>query len=262
MRDWLVRGIVWGIVATGGMLIEPTASIAARPFLTTEEADPVEKGQSRFELGIHFQRFSLDDLLTVMQLEVTNGMLNDLDFEVELPILFLQSGGSGQNGLGDVKLKAKVRVVRAREGRPVSLAVQVIVKLPTCDDKNTRPACTGKTDVGLLAIASKSFRSVDVHLNVGYTFIATPSSPAAELRDTVNYALGFDYPLESIPMHLYAEVTGQTSSDTSEANHPLSVFAGMDYEVLEGLAFDFGLEVGLTSPRPQIGASGGLTYLF
>jgi hypothetical protein len=153
--------------------------------------------------------------------------------------------------------------LRAREGRPVSLATQFIVKLPTCNkDKLSEynPSCTGKTDLGILGIASKSFRSVDVHLNVGYTVVGDPAG--ISLRDTVSYSLGFDYTLPASPFRLLAEVSGQTSSNPADSIHPLTGLLAASYAVNPLLVFDAGIGRGLTSSSAQVVASAGLTLRF
>jgi hypothetical protein len=243
---------------------------ADRPFLTTERADPVEKGQTRLEAGYQYQQFSSDDRQSSLLLNLTNGMLPDLDFEVEVPVLFLQSGSSAENGLGDVSLKAKVRWLRAREGRPVSLATQFVVKLPTCNkDKLAvfNPSCTGETDLGIIGIASKAFRSVTVHLNGGYTVVGgntvvgTPPR-ARSLRDTLSYSLAFEYPMESLPLQFAAEITGHTSSNPADVIHPLTGLLAASYRLEEALTVDAGIGRGLTSSAQEFVASAGVSIRF
>jgi hypothetical protein len=263
----------WRVAAIGVLLgaavwlsvVEPRQAWADRPFIATDRADPVEKGQTRFEMGVLYQQFSSNEHLSTLLIELTNGMLNDLDFEVEVPILFMQANSPAENGLGDVTLKAKVRWLRAREGRPVSLATELMVKLPTCNkDKLSEfdPVCTGETDVGFIGIASKSFHSVDVHLNVGYTIIGNTPSTDPPLRDTLNYSLGFEYPVPSLPLNVTAEIAGHTISDPTESIQPLVVLFGLSYRARELLVFDLGLVKGLTNSSPDFALTGGVTYQF
>lgn len=244
---------------------------AARPFFATEQADPIEKGKTRFETGFLYRQFSSDDRLSSLVLELTNGMLNDLDFEVEVPVLFLQSGSSAENGLGDVNLKAKIRWLRAREGRPVSLATQFVLKLPTCNKDRLsafNPSCTGKTDVGIIGIASKTFRSLDVHMNLGYMVVGgkTLVSPLVmqtrPLRDTLSYSLGFAYTDRSQLWRFIAEIAGNTSSNPADSIHPLTAFIAATYALNEQVTLDAGLGRGLTNSAPRLVASAGLTIRF
>ncbi|MEW6325747.1 MAG: transporter [Nitrospirota bacterium] len=245
---------------------------AARPFLATEQADPIEKGSTRLEAGFLHRQFSNDDRLSSLLLELTNGMLNDLDFEVEAPVLFLQSGSSAENGLGDVSLKTKIRWLRAREGRPVSLATQFVLKLPTCNKDRLsafNPSCTGKTDAGVVGIASKRFRSVDVHVNAGYTMVGgkTIVGPASartrSLRDALNYSLGFVYNVTRWPQWTaLAEIAGHTSTDPADAIHPLTGLIAVSYALDPAVTLDAGIGRGLTSSAPQLVGSAGATIRF
>lgn len=252
----------------------PASGWAARPFLSTERADPVEKGQTVLETGFLYQQFSSNDHLSMLLMELTDGIINDLDFELEVPVLFFQSGNSGENGLGDVNLRLKARLLRAREGRPVTLAVQLNVKLPTCNKDRLsafNPSCTGKTDLGVTGIASKTFRSVTVHLNFGYTMVggdtAVPGNPPVNtrsLRDTLNYSLAFEYLMSQAPLTLSAEVSGHTSSDPSDSLSPLTGLVAASYHLNQDASFDLGVGRGLTntSSTPAFVISAGMEYRF
>jgi len=270
-RSWL---FLLGVTALCfGELALPAPGWADRPFLATERADPVDKGQTELETGFLYQQFSSSDHVSMLQLELTDGILNDLDFEVEVPILFLQSGPSGENGLGDVNLKAKARLLHAREGRPVTLAVELNVKLPTCNKDRLaafNPSCTGKTDLGVTGIASKTFHSVTVHLNFGYTVVGgdavvSPSSTQTRsLRDTLNYSLGLEYPVPTIlpGLEIAAEVAGHTSADPYDSIFPLSGLLAVTYTFNPVVTADAEMGKGLTSTAPRLIAGAGVTIHF
>jgi hypothetical protein len=254
-------------------LTAPASSWAARPFLATERADPVEKGRTVLETGFLYQQFTSEDHLSMLRLELTDGILNDLDFKVEVPILFFQSGSAGENGLGDVNLKLKARLLRAREGRPVTLATQLHIKLPTCNKDRLasyNPSCTGKTDLGITGIASKTYRSVTVHLDFGYTMVGgdtavgNPPTGTRPLRDTLNYSLAFEYLLSQLPLTLSAELSGHTSSDPNDSIHPLTALAAATYHPNETVSFDLGVGRGVTNAgtSPAFAISAGMVFNF
>ncbi len=269
---WLVllgMTVAW----LGVELVEPPSGWAARPFLATERADPIEKGQTVLETGFLYQQFSSNDHLSMLLLELTDGILNDLDFELEVPVLFFQSGSAGENGLGDVNLKLKARLLHAREGRPVTLSAQFNVKLPTCNKDRLsafNSSCTGKTDLGVAGIASKTFRSVTVHLNFGYTMVGgdtavgSPPVSTRSLRDTLNYSLAFEYLLPQLPLTLSAEISGHTSSDPNDSLHPLTGLVAASYHPNEMVSFDLGAGRGLTntSSTPAFVISVGMVTRF
>ncbi|HTP42778.1 MAG TPA: transporter [Nitrospiria bacterium] len=268
------RFLLWLMaVCLGGLFGLPASAWADRPFLATDRADPVEKGLTELEAGFLYQQFSSNNNLSMMLLELTNGILNDLDFEVEVPILFLQSGNSAENGLGDVNLKAKARLLRAREGRPVTLAAEMTVKLPTCNKDRLstfNPSCTGKTDLGLTGIASKSFQSVTVHLNVGYTFVGgntvvSPSSTQTRpLRNTVNYSLAMEYPVPALlpGLEFAGEVAGHTSSDPNESVWPLTGELAATYAFNQVVTADAEMDLGLTNSAPVFAVGAGVSFHF
>jgi hypothetical protein len=271
-RGWVfLVGIT--VVCLGLELTLPAPGWADRPFLATDRADPVEKGQTELEAGFLYQQYLSNGRLSMLQLELTDGILNDLDFEVEVPILFLQSGNSAENGLGDVNLKAKARLLHAREGRPVTLGVELKVKLPTCNQDRLstfNPSCTGKTDVGMIGLASKTYRSVTVHLNFGYTFVggdvtvSTPTTYSRALRNTLNYSVAIEWPVTAVSpqFSLTAEVAGQTSSDPADSIFPLVGDIGATYTFNQVVTIDAELGKGLTSSAPRLIAGAGATIHF
>lgn len=271
-KDWpLLMGMT--AVCFGMALALPEPGWADRPFLATERADPVDKGQTVMEAGFLYQQFSSNDHLSMLLLELTDGILNDLDFEVEVPVLFFQSGDSGENGLGDVNLKLKARLLHAREGRPVTLSTQLRVKLPTCNKDRLsayNPSCTGKTDLGVVGIASKTYRSVTVHLNFGYTIVggdavvSQTSTQTRPLRNTLNYSLAVEYAVVAISpqWHIDGEIAGQTSSDPAESIFPLSVLLASTYTLNRIVTVDAEIGKGLTSSAPQLIAGIGATIHF
>jgi len=261
------------VICLGLELTLPAPGWADRPFLATDRADPVEKGQTVLETGFLYQQYLSNGRLSMLQLELTDGIINDLDFEVEVPVLFLQSGDSGENGLGDVNLKAKARLLHAREGRPVTLALQLNVKLPTCNQDRLstfNPSCTGKTDVGMTGIASKTFHSVTVHLNFGYTFVggdvavSTSSTYTRALRNTLNYSVAIEWPVPAVSpqFKITAEVAGHTSSDPADSIFPLAGDIGATYTLNQVVTIDAELGKGLTSSAPRLIAGAGVTINF
>ena len=82
------------------------------------------------------------------------------------------------------------------------------------------------------------------------------------LRDTLNYSLGFEYPIPSLPFNATAEIAGHTISDPNESIQPLLALFGFSYRAKEALVFDMGVVKGLTSSSPNFGITAGMTYDF
>lgn len=208
---------------------------ALRPFLNTDSAIPLEKGESYLESGFLYERYS-SNFANDYQLsaEISFGLLTNLEFEVEIPYYILKTDNIDNNGgLGDVYLKLKLGLLKAREAIPLSLATQLVIKLPTCNedrlqdpvDKRPNRACTGETDVGFVGLATKEFASVTVHLNFGYFIIGDP--PGVSMDNVFRYSLGIQdhsiLPRAFTPM---VELAGETQQRPSIDSAPLSVLIG------------------------------------
>jgi hypothetical protein len=244
----------------------PAPLYASRPFLATEKAVPIERGTSRLEMGYEYARISgTDDRQTIL-FELTHGLLNNLDFEVEVPVIFADQSNNSQAGLGDLRIKSKVRFLKGREANPLSLSGQLAIKFPTCDEDKTAivgltPACTGETDVGLLGIASKTFSPVTVHLNLGYTFVGNP--PGATLDDVFSYNLAFEYDTPLHGLELMAELIGEVNRNIPYSGQdPLAFLYGATYEVIPNLGVDGAFSAGLTEGSPDYTFTVGLSYYF
>jgi hypothetical protein len=190
---------------------------------------------------------------------------------VDVPYLFRnEKQTQDENGVGDLTLKAKVRFIKGREATPVSIAGQLTVKFPSCDQgKALSQECTGEPDVGIRAIASKEFFPVTVHLNLGYLFIGNP--PNSKLDDIVTYSLAFDYLTVADRLHVVGELAGETNRypkstvgplTRSTSTNPLSVLIGLLYDLDAKAALSLAGNVGLTPASPDYGLSIGFRYFF
>jgi hypothetical protein len=246
----------------------PTAVYASRPFLAAESAVPIERGVSRLELGYEYARFSNSNYRQAVLVELTHGLINNLDFEVEVPTLFVKYSGDHQEDLGDLRLKSKVRFLKGREANPLSLSGQMILKFPTCrDNSRTDPVrilnstCTGEVDVGLLAIASKPFYPVTVHLNLGYTFAGNP--PGETLDDVFLYDLAFEYETGLTGLGLVTELMGEFNQNSLlSGQETLAFLFGAIYEVIPNINIDGAFSAGFTEANPDFSLSVGLGYYF
>ncbi len=243
----------------------PTPLYASRPFLAAESAVPIERGTSRLEMGYEYARISGTDNRQTVMFELTHGLLNNLDFEVEVPVIFADQNNNSDAGLGDLRLKSKVRFLKGREANPLSLSGQLVIKFPTCDDNSDiaglTPGCTGETDVGLVGIASKTFTPVTVHLNLGYTFVGNP--PSRTLDDVFSYDLAFEYDTALHGLTLMAELMGEINRNIPYSGQdPLAFLYGAAYEVVPNLNVDGAFSAGLTEGSPDYTFTVGLSYYF
>jgi len=260
MRTWTlaVVSVAFVGVTTSG------SAWAARPFLSTERGPTLEHGTSRVEVGLDASRFSSETTRYTLKTELTSGLLTKLDFKVEAPYLFTSGPGGTQGEVGDVVFRPKLLLLEGREANPLFLATELVLKFPSCDETSTAaavtPSCTGEADLGVLAIASKEFRPVTVHLNLGYTFVGSP--PGRSLDDVVNYSLAFEYDTVLPAIAVVTELSGSTSRDQSVSDALLDLLIGVTYEVNRRVVLDTSLAVGLSSASPDYTAVLGMSYTF
>ena len=239
---------------------------ASRPYLSTESAVPIEREQSRLELGFLNERLDSKTSGYALVGELTSGLINNLDFEVEVPYRFLrvtdgENGLEDEDGLGDLKLKSKIRFIKGRVANPLSLSGQLIIKFPTCDEaKQLSSECTREPDVGLLAMASKEFFPVLVHLNVGYTFVGNPDG--VTLDDAYNYSLAFDLQTAYEPVRVVSELAGETSRNPEADSDLLALLLGVIYGVDLTKFVDLAFSIGLTEETPDYTFTVGFSYYF
>ncbi|MBI3811959.1 MAG: transporter [Nitrospirae bacterium] len=254
------------------VLFQSHPAFALLPYLASETAVTVERGKSKLDLSLQDDRWNSRLSTYALKAEMTSGLINNLDFSVDVPYLFRnQKKVTDEDGLGDLTLKAKVRFIKGREATPVSIAGQLSVKFPSCNkDKMLSQECTGEPDVGIRAIASKEFFPVTVHLNLGYLFIGNP--PDKRLNDIVVYSLAFDYLTVADHFHVVGELAGETHRypkstagpmmTRSTSADPLSVLIGLLYDVDVNKALSLSSSFGLTEASPDYSLSVGFRYLF
>ncbi len=260
MRAWKVWAAPF---AFAGMLAVGPAW-AERPFLATERGTTLEHGTSRVQFGLDAARFSSETTRYTFKTELTSGLLANFDFRVEAPYLFTTGNGGTRGEVGDVTFRPRVLFLKGREANPLSVAGELVLKFPSCDEGSpaagVTPACSGEADVGFIAIATKEFQPVTVHLNVGYTFVGNP--PGRALDDVVSYSLAFEYDTVLPAISIMTEVSGETSREPSVSDDPLNLLVGATYQVNRRVILDSSLAVGLSSPSPDYAAALGVSYTF
>lgn len=262
----LFYGLVFFLV-----LIQSHPAFALLPYIASETAVTVDRGKSRLDLSAQVDRWSGFLYTYALKAELTSGLINNLDFSVDVPYLFRnEKNAPDESGLGDLTLKAKVRFIKGREATPVSIAGQLMVKFPSCDrSKALSQECTGEPDVGIRAIASKEFFPVTVHLNLGYVFIGNP--PNTKLDDILTYSLAFDYLTVADYFHVVGELAGETNRypkstagplTKSTSANPLAGLIGLLYDVDLNKVLSLSGSFGLTKASPDYSLSVGFRYLF
>ena len=270
------------VKALSSVLISIFASItfisiaqAYRPYLQTDTAVPLDRGKSRFELGLQHERINRDRSLFALVGEWAFGLTQNVETEVEFPYRFLrvndvdpvQVGNdpfdrpSDEDGMGDIRLKSKIRFIKGREADPLSIAGQLMIKIPTCDkEKDLSPECTREPDIDLTIIASKEIFPFKVDFNLGHTFVGNPEGE--KLDDSFHYSVGLDMQTTSESLRIIGELGGGGNHDPEADSDLLFVMGGMIYNADIDKLLDVSLSIGLTEDTPDYTISFGFSYLY
>lgn len=238
--------------------IAKTAS-AERPFLLTERAVPLERGNYKLETGLVLNRFSSDTRDANLLIDVRYGLIQNLELDLLLPYLFREADGEHENQIGDVLLRAKVRFLKGREANPLSISGQLFIRMPSAGHDRFL-GTTGEPDLGVVAIASKEFTPVTAHINFGYIFIGNP--PLGDLPDQILYALGLELQTIEEPLSLIGEISGSTEIGSSASRGILTLIGGINYKFEKTVSADASVGFGLTDDSPDYLVNFGFTYLF
>jgi hypothetical protein len=255
------------MILLAAVVVAASPARAERPFLATERATLLEHGEARLDFGLDAARFSSQTTRYTVRTELTSGILTNLNFKVEAPYLFVTGMGGGTEGqVGDVVLRPKLQLLKGREANPLSLAAELVVKFPSCNesvvasDPKVIPTCTGEADLGVLAIATKEFQPVTVHLNLGYTLVGNPAGRS--LDNVTTYSLAFEYVTILPATTVVTELWGETSREAAAYGNLLALLVGVTFQLNRRVALDSSLTVGLSSSSPDYTASVGVSYRF
>jgi len=238
-------------------LLFPRPLFAQRPFLDTEVAVPIERGRYRLEGGLNFNRFSSDRKSTLLSVNLRYGLIQNLEFNFEMPFLFVDGPEDNKKRAGDFRLNTKIRFLKGRAANPLSVAGLMAIKFPTAG-RSKALGTSGVVDVGFLAIASKAFSPVTTHINMGYYFIGNPAG--TDLPDQIRYALGLEAAMPEAPIKALAEITGRADLGSSPSNDQALALVGFSIQLQSDLIFDTSVGFSLNRNSPDYVINSGLSY--
>lgn len=241
------------------IFFNPGFALGERPFIVTERAVPIEQGAFRLETGLRWDHISSSTEATTLSADLRYGLIPNLELDVEIPYEFLNSGSEHDNRFGDVLLRTKIRFLKGREANPLSVAGEILIKLPTAG-RHPFFGTTGEADVGFIAIASKEFALTTAHINFGYILIGNP--PFENRQDELRYALGLEFKTRAEPIKIIAELAGSTEVGSRVSQGLLSLLGGVSYEIDKNFMIDASIGLGLTSDTPDYTFNLGASFSF
>jgi hypothetical protein len=218
------------------------------------EADAIDHYVD-FTLGYSRGDFNSGQDAELSQLQVTYGqVLENYDFSVVIPYLFLSDSFVDESGLGDITLHAGMTL--SDNGSSVDdLYASIAIKLPTAND--AKGLGTGEVDLGGFLTYTHDFNQVSLSLQGGY--IVTGDGLFQQHENIFVYGAGLSNII--IPWYFYVSLDGrQQVLDTGDA--PLELSGGFFYQLnpkqfvkMEGFA-------GLSNSSPDMGVAIGFVNWF
>lgn len=173
---------------------------AARP-LSTDDAAVVAKGTFEVEYGIEYIN-QLDKEIN-LSLVIKRGLLENLDLGVEVPYQFIDfKEGAKTDGFSDIKISSKLNIIKDKSTLP-DTALSFSYKADSAN--NDRSLGTGKPEITINSIFSKSVSNITVHTNLGYSF--KEDFDDSDNEDTLNYALAIEYGVKD-KLNIVGEIAG------------------------------------------------------
>lgn len=200
------------------LLVSPITAFAQTLETETARFHPAHSFQiaSGFE-----QQFSAEGTETAVPVAFEYALGNTWELLVE-PVPYtaiLPKVGQQARGLGDLELTVIHGIWAERSGR-TALALAGEVKVATAE---SRLIGTDKTDYTGYLIASRRFGALDLHTNLGYTFLGKPAG--ITVHNLINFALGGTVPIGQNGL-FFAEVLGNTVAAGGPENSTAPEIAG------------------------------------
>ena len=260
-----------------------SAAFAQQRPLQTEDPEVIGAGRILLEAGVDYERdayFPLSglrgNLFTVPAMGVSVGVSSIAEIQIDgsfyqkLSITgrspdapfarLLTFAGDSTSDVEDFNIGAKVRfLTETATGRP-SMAMRFSTRLPNAGNESGLGADIQDFTASILT--GKTVQSIRVVLNVGVLILGNPTKAAAQ-DDLLVYGLSLARAI-SAGGEVVGEFVGRANfADivTPGAEDRGLLRFGMRY-TRAGVRVDGGLMIGLTPRDPEIGFTGGFTWVF
>jgi len=234
---------------TAGLFLLTTNVHAARP-LATADAGTVDVGAVEIEYG--FEHAHAGDKEFNNSLAITTGLLDNLDFAVEIPYQSLDSeDGDDESGMADIKISTKLNIIKEKEAMP---DLSILFSFKEESGAADKGIGTDEVEYGITGILSKEFANIAVHLNLGSTI-------KHDAEDTFNYNFAVEYSLNE-KTNLVGEITGDTVLSGKFNDNATSAQLGMNHSINDIISWDLGAAVGISKSEPDYKVTTGLTFAF
>ncbi len=226
-------------------------SQGGRP-LATEDAYNVGGRSLELEFGLEYADEAEECRQYGHGFVATYGLADPVDAALEVPVLLSRTEeGDKSFGIGDVAARVKFGLLKAG---PVTLAAVPQIKFATGDE--SRELGSGSSDVAALAAASLALGAATIHGNFGYNH-AFPANGEDEGCAFAALAAEFS-PVDRLAVA--AEGLADFARDDEAGRFPAYVGGGLTFALLESLALDAGVTLGLGAADGETAVTAGATW--
>jgi len=243
--------------------------VAQLPFYTDDPA-VTERGKWHFEFFNEFDLLQLQYPNTrqnTANYKLNYGLPFNLELDVDSPYLaiFRAVGTQGSAGVGDTNLGVKWEFHKESHGSRVpALGASLYIEFPTGD--SSKQLGSGLSDYWLNLIAQKSLPDkTRVNLNLGYLFAGNTSTGVLGIQAVRGhvYTGGLSILHQfTARLTLGSEVYGGYTDSRGLARSQFQGMLGGQYQLRNGLSFDFGILGGKYIASPRFGAQMGFSVDF
>ena len=270
------------VILALALLVCSVPAVAQQRPLQTEDPETIGAGRILIEAGIDYKRdvyfpvsglrgnlftvppFGLSiGVSSIAEIQIDAGLYQKLYITEQVPnapfsnLLDLDAGSTAD--VEDINIGAKVRVLAENARRP-AIGLRFSTRLPNAS--NERGLGKDMQDFNCSVVFGKTVQSIRVVGNVGMLILGNPTRPAAQ-DDLLTYSLSVARAITQ-----KGEVVGEFVGRANFANivtpgaEDRGVLRFGTRYTISGVRFDAGILLGLTPRDPEIGVTGGFTWVF
>lgn len=279
----MIRPLTFAAILGAALIVAVPAAVAQQRPLQTEDPEVIGAGRILLEAGVDYARdvyFPLSglrgNLFTVPPVGISIGVSSIAEIQFDAGLYqrltiteqvfgapfseLLALNGDSTSDVSDLHVGAKIKFLSESSGRRPSLALRFSTRLPNAGNESG----LGKDmqDFSASVLVGKTIQSVRVVGNLGIAILGNPTQPAAQ-DDLLIYSLSVARAI-SAGAEVVGEFVGRANfaeSVTPGAEDRGLLLFGMRY-TRAGVRLDGGLLLGLTPRDPEVGFTGGFTWVF
>jgi len=251
------------------MLSSTAPAIAQLPFYTDDPA-VTERGKWHFEFFNELDALQLQYpnlRQNTANYKLNYGLPHNLELDVDFPYLaiFRAVDTPGSSGGGDTNLGVKWEFHKESSGsRLPALGASLYIEFPTGDTR--QQLGSGLTDYWLNLIGQKSLSAkTRLTANLGYLFAGNTSTGVVGIQTTRGhvYTAGLSLLHDfTSRLTLGGEIYGGYANNGDLARTQFQAMLGGQYQLRNGLSFDFGVLGGRYIASPRVGGQIGFAVDF